>query len=358
MTINIMIPYGGLAILLLLFVYILKHPELVDKWSNIFYKILSWIGYCNEKRIISTEIDYRITKAAKIINTESEGIIPYGVRIKWKNVDTIASYVKEDNIVIILRKEHNMDRNITDACCAFVPQALLPKAKNILYPNVRMAIDYYVTKKILLTGRYTSAYNYFITNIIDPKCKSDSQMSNLINIIAKIDERGFFTRIMLFEFKELGDTLYGTSEEVKYQRETMDFIDFLLDITRRQPGDDTTKLSFLGKKIKIGIIFVAKKRTLQSSGIDAYIHRMNIYHESRIDRIFLFTYMLPHDELEYDQRGHVISAKIKYDFSLIEEVNGECEKLSYIKLVKEQKYRTYDSRNRPRDAKYYVYDTL
>ena len=90
----IVIPSVLFVIILLLissFIYIIKNPEKLDKWSYLYSKYLAHKTEKNERNIISKNIDYKISSVTKRLNQESEGIIPFGLRIKWIDTDKIDS---------------------------------------------------------------------------------------------------------------------------------------------------------------------------------------------------------------------------------------------------------------------------
>jgi hypothetical protein len=64
----------------------------------------SFLERIEKKKLISKNLDYKITIAVKRINKEASGILPFGIRIKWKNTNEISSYVQSDNIIVILKK--------------------------------------------------------------------------------------------------------------------------------------------------------------------------------------------------------------------------------------------------------------
>lgn len=356
MNIYIQLPFwGGIGLVIL---YVLKKPEVIDKWSNIFYRFAFWIGKKREKRILSTDIDYRVTVAARKINNEEDGILPFGIRIKWQNPKNVESFVQKGNVIIILKKDENIDRNIVDACRAYLPQALLPKARTVVDSDILTSVDYHMVKRILSSGNYTSAYNYFVSNVMDVEIRKNYRLRRYIDDLSKIDARGFLTRILLKEFKSLGDLLFGTSEEAKYKGETRDFIQFIYDVSSRATGDDTTKLYFIGKKIKIGIIFVAKRATLVQWGINAYLRRIDNYRKLGIERVFILSYTQIQDESVLSREGYVMYVKRYKKFIALTQIEAECKKLSYMRLIKKQRYYSKDSQDKLRSAKYYVYQLM
>ncbi len=345
-------------ILLGIIVYFLKNPEKVDKWSYLINKFLLWRTERREKKIISKGLDYRISSVAKKINNEANGIIPFGVRIHWKNVEEISTFVQKNNVIIVLKKEDNSDKNIIDACMAFVPQAVLPKARNVIRNDLINSIDYYLIKKILMSGNYDSAYNFFVKNVLDKNHLVDRQLKTTMNDLSNLDSIGFFTRVLLEEYRKLGNLTYGTSEEYRYKSETYDFFRFLKNLSQRSPGDDKPPLIFNGKRIKIAIIFVAKKATLMSWGVDAHLNRIKEDCRLGVQRIFVFSYAQSINEVIKSEEGYAISVKKRKSFIPLSQIERRCKDLNCIRLVKKQMYKTFDTTGRKRTAKFLLYEVI
>jgi hypothetical protein len=290
-------------------------------------------------------LDYRITAASIKINKQSEGIIPFGLRIKWRKPEEATSYVQNNEVIVVLHKNDDIDKNIVEACVSYVPKALIPKSRNIVDPTLLESMDNYIIHKILSEGEYASAYNYFIKNILDDLKTQNTSFNNLFNSVSKIDSIGLFTRVLLEEFKKLGDLLYGSLEESSYKRETLSFVEFLFRISTRQSGDDTTPLFFSGQRIKISIILVAKYEKLIHEGIEVYTKRINKEYNKGVYRIFLFSYAQTKDQIQHDT-----------DFVALNQIAKRCNELPNLKFLKKEIFYTKDTTGKNRTAKYYLYD--
>jgi len=349
----------GLIILVLIstFLYILKNPEKLDKWSYLFNKHKIFKDEKTEKNIISKNIDYKITSVSKRINKQAQGILPFGVRIKWRNSDEVDSYVKKDEVIVVLKKEDNCDKNIVDTCLAFVPKALLPKSRNCIDPIILKSIDNYMVKTILNEGTYDSAYNYFLMNVFNPYVNSDPNVQDKIRIIDHLNEVGFFTRILLEEYRRLGEKLYGTSEEQSFFEESQKFLKFLDQLANRKPGD-YSPLAFTGKRIKIALIFLAKYDTYKYVGLDAYLKRIDKDINIGVQRIFILSYAQRFEKSIEDKDGFVLKVQKKKDFVTLNDLEKECVNRDDIRLLNKQRYRTKDVSGRDRSAKYLLYEVI
>ncbi|MFZ5947645.1 MAG: hypothetical protein ACOYU5_06720 [Stygiobacter sp.] len=346
-----------LFLLISILIYFIKNPEKVDKWSYLFNKYLAFWDDKRERKIISTNLDYKVSNVAKRINKEAEGIIPFGLRIKWRSPEEVTSFVQKNEVVVVLKKNENADINIIEACLAFVPKALLPKARNVVDDKLIRSIDHFIIRKILSDGQYDSAYNFYIRNILNKLTKKDFQLKSYLDDLSQIDGIGFFTRVLLEEFRRLGSQLYGTGEESRYKEETKKFLEFLREFHLRKPGDPT-KLVFNEDKIKISIAFVARKSTLLGKGIDWYIKRIKETYSEGIQRLFIFSYAKPFEESITDEKGFVKKVIYKKEFDALNKLEYECRKLDYLRLIKKQKYYTRDVNKNRRSAKYLLYEFI
>jgi hypothetical protein len=349
----------GLIVFFLIsvFVYIVKNPEIVDKWSYLFNKLKIFKNEKTEKNIISKNIDHKITSVSKRINEQAQGIMPFGVRIQWRNSNEVESYLKKDEVIVVLKKEDNCDKNIVDICLAFVPKALLPKSRNCIEPNILKSIDSFMVKTILNEGTYDSAYNYFMQNIFTPFIESDQDLKDKIQVLSHLNEVGFFTRILLEEYRRLGEKLYGTTEEQSFFEESYNFLVFLDQLANRKPGDNSS-LFFDGTRIKIAILFLAKYTTYEFIGLDAYISRIDKNIKMGVQRIFILSYAQRYEKSIKNQDGLVISVQQKKDFISLSKLEKECSNRNDIRLLKKQKYKTKDVTGRDRSAKYLLYEVV
>lgn len=212
-------------------------------------------------------------------------------------------------------------------------------------------------KMILNEGAYDSAYNYYIQQIFNPFLESDPQEQDRIKTIDQLNKVGFFTRILLEEYRRLGDKLYGTSEEQSFHEESKKFLIFLSQLANRKPGDFST-LAFKGERIKIAIIFVAKYSTYKNIGIEAYTKRIETNIKEGSQRIFVLSYAQRYENCVEDSQGFVVAVERHKDFHLLNELEKACSNRDDIRLLKKQKYGTKDGAGNSRSAKYLLYEVI
>jgi hypothetical protein len=317
-----------------LIIFILKNPEKIDKWSELYYKYIGIWEKNRRKKIVSSELSYRITYLAKEFNKQSSGIMPFGLRIRWTTSEEVSSSVQNDEVILVLKETANSEKNIVDAFLAFTPKALLPKGRISVDQTLLHLLDIYTIKKMLFTGNYSSAYNYFLSNIVDPEVASGGIDGQKLDGLQKSDEKGFYARVLLSELKSLSDRVFGTSEERAYLQETMEFFSFVCGLATRNPGENTPLL-FVGRLIKIGIVFVAKRDTVKSYfGLDSYVHRTQLDFEQGALKVFIFAHALVEEESEVDSEGYVVRVTRRATFKYMDYIEKQILQDSNLRLVR------------------------
>jgi hypothetical protein len=334
-----MIPYGILIPLILLLIWIIKNPNVILHWSEIYYKYVGFWEKNRSKKIVSSEISYRISNLAKQFNKQAEGIIPFGLKIKWTTTDQISSTVQNDEVILVLKESSDSEKNIVDAFILFISKALLPKGRNSIDQSILNIIDLYTIKKMLSIGKYTSAYNYFQVNIIDKKISIGKLDPSKLSGVQIADEKGFYARVLLAELNIFSEKYFSTSEETHFLQETLDFFEFISSIATRKSGDDSTRLLFLGNTIRIAIVFVAKKDTIESFyGLDSYVHRVNINFRQGVYRVYLFAHAFVTEETEVDSEGYVINIHKRASFKYMDYIEKELSQNKNYKLTLTDKF--------------------
>jgi hypothetical protein len=338
--------------------YIIKNPEKLDKWIYLVSKYTLWKNERTERKIISSNLDYKVSTITKMVNKEAEGIIPFGLRIKWTNIESDDAFVQNGNVIIVLKKEDNNDKNIVRACTAFVPKALLPKSRNSIDITLLNSLDKYFIKRILSQGNYDSAYNYFMQNIFTPFCAESEDNLSLLSTYSKLDDIGFLTRILLEEFRRVGAKLYGTMDEPRFLDESRAFFQFLKAFTERHPGD-LTKLYFDGQMVKLAIILIAKRATLEHQGVVSYVNRLRKQvTEFGLNRVFVFSYSQRYDEVIEDDSGYVVGIRKRNEFVNLNSFEMLCKSETCVRLIKKQNYLSTDVAGNRRKSRYLLYEAI
>jgi len=240
----------------------------------------------SEKKYVASDIQYHLNSAITGINKEAtigvseEGILPYGMRIQWTKETTPESFVRENELIVRMDFHTNQDRNLTIATMLYLSKGLVPHSRRYIYNDILRSLDLTIGKKIIKDNPVS--LQYFLEEILD---KESEEVLNYCGYLDDIDRAGFFTRVLLREFKSLGLKLYPRQiRDQEIPNETKDFVKFLREIAIK-PRDIDVPLDFPGSKIKVGICLVAKP---WKRDILPYCNRIEKYlRDKDIDEIYI-----------------------------------------------------------------------
>lgn len=130
--------------------YILTHPEVLDKWASIFYRLFKAIYKGADKQYVKYNIQSTINGFIAKINADVPNLDAQRVNIDWIDEEiTPEAFLKSGTLVLRMHKSTNQNRNIVNATYTFVSREVLKKAKTYLAPYQKEAIDLFVSYKAL-----------------------------------------------------------------------------------------------------------------------------------------------------------------------------------------------------------------
>lgn len=246
------------AVWVSIFIYLITHPEVAEKWGAIFSRLFSRISRRAEMRSVALDIQGRIDSFSKSISSEVPGIMPYGIKIKWVTGEvTKESFFKDGEIILRMNYHTNQDENVVYAAMEYIARGMLSQSRPYVDERVMKSTDLICTKKLIEKERRTALQLYY-SEILSPARKSDDELDMYVLIMQHLDEKGYFTRILLRELQRLGVTMEFSIPEENVKKETRRFVEFLDGkINKKQPGVDVDP-TFLGEKIRTSIVYVAR----------------------------------------------------------------------------------------------------
>ena len=347
---------GGFILLLLIIFNFIIHPERVDKWRELIFRFTSFLGKYFKKRAISSDIEASISDIVEKSNKEIRGLFRSKLRINWASERDYAN-LKNGEIILNLKLGPNPDDNICRALDLYLPMAVIPNARNYIDNNILSAIDFKVARKILSKSKHSSAQAFFDKTRFIPIVKARPLVKRHYSTIDNIDDKGFFTRVLIREFNRYGNCVYGNIPDHRHISETNEFLNFLDKIVSRAPGSKPP-LSFMSERFKLSIILIASYKTIQDYGLSMHFERVHQNLFKGIESLYLFSYKQYKDEIIKDDDGKNIDVISKGSFKLIEQMEKELERWIRLKKISKTNYRSRDIYGKMRDAMCIVYDVL
>lgn len=331
---------------LLLLLYGIVVPERLEKWSSWFYKFFSWISRSFQRRFIATDIQSRINSSLKSINSELEGVAPYGIKVRWVNTKEITreGFIKGDNVVVMMRQHINQDENLALACLIYSSLGVLSEARPYILPKISRSLDLSVAKKVLMLGNKPSALNHFIKSLLQPEKNKDGEVKQYSDIMESLDEFGILTRIFMAELLGLSGHLYprllGNGNILT---ETQGFLFYCKRIAERKISEEI-ELDFNGDRLRVSVIMVAKAYKREFLGTRSYIGRFKRCASNDSDFIYFYGWKRINiafvrkivEEIEKLKLGTKMSESIFSAFTRYGRVRAICVRIKVAKeLIRE-----------------------
>jgi hypothetical protein len=205
---------------------------------------------------------------------------------------------------------------------AYLPKALLPPARRYLDRQRMRAADLIVAKSVLSHEvSPAGALPVFFEKHLDPARAESEDLKEKIQQLDEIDLQGWLSRLLLQEYKLVGDQLYPRECDDTCSRDAEAFARWLSELAVRKPGSDTASLSYRGRYFRVAVIFVAIKDRLAEEGLRPYRRRAKRYlYQDRYDAVYVMARdsSIPAveelaDELEGDAR---VASVERYRYAL------------------------------------------
>lgn len=277
---------AGFFIWLIIYLFVL-HQEKGEKLVGWLASLVAWISKKAERTATANKIQSKIDSFVTSINTEVEGLLPLGLKVRWIAPDlSREAFVENDRVVVLLGYHQNQDENLTRATFLYMNKAVIPGARPHIDRKLGQSIDLMMTKKALFSFiEDRSSLNHFIESVLRPQTDADPDLKEFCGIIDAVDERGLFTRVLLRELMELGIRRAGITETGDTVFETNEFSKLLKRVAEKERGVDVDP-TFIKSNIRMSIIMVARPENVNVSRIYLEAIRKGIKKSVRTFYIF------------------------------------------------------------------------
>lgn len=291
MTVNIYIFISSLCTITIfsvsIIIYLFLHPEVVEKWGALTYRIVYFITKHGSKKIVKYDIQGRVNEFSKILGKEIANYEPVGINIEWiKTDETPTEFFKNDKLVIRMRHHDDQDRNFIIAAMVFISKSILTKAKKYLSSSQKESIDLFLGKKLCQREKPRVEEKFF-DYYFAPKTDASERIKELLGKYEIIDKVGMFYAVLVQELNFLGEKVFSQARSNKIVEEVTHLINFLERYANREIGDDTVKMQFEGKYCRCGIAIIAKAFKTEIGDTGPYLKYIKTLIDRKIENIYL-----------------------------------------------------------------------
>src|SRR3990167_4405585 len=264
---------AGFFIWLIVYLFVL-HQEKGEKLVGWLAGFIGWASKKAERVATANNIQSKVDSFIVSINTEVEGLLPFGLKVKWISPDLSKdAFVEDDRVVVMLNYHSNQDENLARAAMLYMNKAVIPEARPHIDQKLGQAIDLMMTKKALFSFiEARSSMGHFINTVFKPQTDNDSELKENCGVIDAIDERGLFTRVFLKELMELGIRRAGITETGDTVFEATEFTKLLKKIADKERGVNV-ECDFIKNNIKMSIVMVARSENI-NIGPEIYLRKI------------------------------------------------------------------------------------
>jgi len=263
-----------IGILVFLLAYLLKNPEKVEGVAASLSRILASQSLRFDKAYVSLDIQSKLNDFSKTLNSEKIAVMPYPVRIDWIETANRQRLIENNEIVVKLDSHVGQEKNLVYATVAYVSQGLLPYSRKYIEESIIKSCDLVVSSKILRKEHEGKALEFFFDEFLTPSIGEQPDIKRNMDIMMKLDDSGFFSRIFLRELWDIGRRLYPKKPPSGIKQETKDLLDMLESLAKKQRGVDINP-TIEKKYVRMSIVLIARPEVVLSKGIDPYVNYIN-----------------------------------------------------------------------------------
>lgn len=253
-----------------LLIYFIANPAKVEKWSAIIAGLIEERSASAARHAAASEVQSDVSSYIK--ETNSEGILPYGLKIKWVKEENLEANVdkRHGEIMVVMKYQNDNSRNFITAIRGYTSKAFMPNIKHDIPSPIATAAELIVQEK-LIRAKHEDALDIFKTEVLPLQIGTNKNLRDIHKQLTQIDKIGYFENIFLNEILIAGDAIRNFDDPQK-TNDVKGLIDFLNKFYKKIPGKDVP-LEYRSKLFRLNIILVAKTDTISLAGTAPYASR-------------------------------------------------------------------------------------
>lgn len=270
---------------------------------------------------VALRVAGEINMARDMLLRDAPEVVQGRLRIKWARPTEAAAAVESGDVVVVMRRSSHHDENLIQALMAYLPQSVLPIGRPYLNFQTVRALDFTLARRILMSAGAHKAVSHLNEQHVEPARQADSRLAQQLVTIDAIDLYGWLTRVLLVEYRRLGDVMYPGAQDARYAREADELATWLYKLA--QPGTEGS-LQFRGQFFRVAVVFVAMAGKLRERGLEPYRSRvLNLLYRDKFHVVHLMARdqnMQPvRDLLSLLQEQDLVGETATYEYDLRED---------------------------------------
>ena len=235
---------------------------------------------------ISNSIRGRVLTSSKAFRSMGQQVMVSDLKIDWVKEETPEAFIKNNQVIIRMAQNPNPHKNYVTAVNAYVGQALLPRAKRYIDPQIMDMSKLSVSRLLILNGD-ADALDYFDDNILLPAVENDPDAAETLERLKTIDKNGMFLNILLNEYAKAARKIYPDTPDPLLVAESKELLTYLHRIAVGGVTD-FAEFQFNREYFKIHVFLTANTRTFVQSGLRPYLKHMSNSLSQGTETLYVF----------------------------------------------------------------------
>jgi hypothetical protein len=279
---------GATGMLILVGIYVAFFPEKLEKIVGWIATGIARVYRKADKTAVAMKVQGEINSLRVKMAHSAPQMLERKLKIRWTTAEEAEAVVRGGDVIVFMRDSRRPGENVATAVMAFLPKALIPRGRRYVDPDTIRAVDLTVAKAMItLEDSSEGALDAFYERHLDPARAGSDRLKQKIAEIDAVDLHGWLSRILLCEYRRLGNLLHPADPDDDCLAEAEEFADWLARLANKKK-DELGSLTFPGRYISVAIIFVAQREVLAAHGTAPYRKRVKQHlYTDRFDSIYL-----------------------------------------------------------------------
>lgn len=277
---------GATGAVILVGLYIAFFPEKFEKIVGWVTAGVARVYHKADKTAVAMKVQGEVNSMRALLERTAPQILDKRLKIRWTTAEEAEAVVRGGDVLVFMRDSRRHGENVATAVMAYLPKALIPRGRRYVDADTMKAVDLTVAKAIFtLEDSSEGALDVFYERHLDPARAGSDRLKQKIAEIDAIDLHGWLSRVLLVEYRRLGDALHPAEPDEECLEEAEDFADWLAKLASREKHGS---LSFRGRYLSVAIVFVARPELLERYGVAAHRRRVKQHlYRDKFDSIYL-----------------------------------------------------------------------
>jgi hypothetical protein len=281
---------GAPTAAVLVILWVLLFPEKAQMVAGWAWALFSGIFKRADRRAVALRVQGHVNATTRrLLKHLPEGTLEGKLKLRWSTSEEAHAILRDGEVVVFMKRSRHHEENVAQALMVYLPKAVLSHARRYIDETTMAAVDLTLAKVIL--GRSAAergVLDVFYQQHLDPACEADETLRSKIVEMDEIDLQGWLLRVVLPEFRVLGQQLHPAVPDARCRADVDAFTRWLASLAKREPGDTSLKLSYVGSHMRVAVVFVAIAGRLATEGVDPYRKAAKrLIYSGKFERIYL-----------------------------------------------------------------------